>query len=75
MQNKNSNGHEELMTKRMLNTPITPTSKLIGQKWFLPLEVLSDKTGVPYGALCSAIRGKKIYPKYEIQIEKYLSKL
>lgn len=29
------NGYEEYQTKRMLDTPITELSRLIGRKWYL----------------------------------------
>lgn len=53
-------GYDEYQTKGMLEAPITELSKLIGQKWFLPLENLSLKTGVSLSTIIQAVRGYQI---------------
>ena len=65
-------GTDENITKRMLSLPKTDISKLIGQKWFLTLEKLSERTGVSVSILEGAVEGQKIHISNERKIRRYL---
>jgi predicted transcriptional regulator len=67
--------YEERSTKIMMEKPITELSKLIGAKWFLTLEQLAEKSGVPLLTLRKAIRGMEISSCYEKKLREFLSKL
>lgn len=62
-------------TKKMFETPITELSRYIASKWYLPLERLSEQSGVPLAVIKRAIRGGSILPKYEKPLREYLDKL
>lgn len=64
--------HAENATKAMMETPITDLSRLIGAKWFLPLEELSKKSGVAMRWITQAVRGGKIHPNIEKKIREVL---
>lgn len=68
-------GCEQACTKRMLEMPITELSKLIGAKWFLPLEKLSEKSNVPLGTIKGAVAGRKILPRHEKRLRELLEEL
>lgn len=72
---KNRDGYDLRTTEIMLNTPITDLSRLIGQKWFLPLEKLAEASGVSMYTLSRAVRGEKIVAWCEERIRKVLEKL
>lgn len=65
-------GTDENITKRMMSMPITDISKLIGAKWFLPLEKLSERTGISVSILEGAVEGQKIHISNERKLRKYL---
>ena len=69
------NGCEETHTKRMLAMPITDLSRLIGRKWFLSLENLAEKSGLPRGTIARAVNGGEILPRYEDKLRAYLEAL
>ena len=69
------NTPEELSTKDMLSKPITDLAKLIGQKWFLPLENLAEETGVAKKWVTQAVRGGKVGKHVEQQLRDFLGKL
>lgn len=73
--NNHSNGHEEYETRVMLSRPITALSKLIGAKWFLPIEKLSEQAGVPINTLLKAVRGGTIPPCKEEKLRAFLERL
>ena len=56
----NKYGYQERSTKIMLATPITELSRFIGSKWYLPLEKLSELSGVSYEVIKRAIHGETI---------------
>lgn len=62
-------------TKRMLEKPITELSRYIADKWFLPLEKLFEKTGVPLTTIKRAIEGGTISREDEAKLREYLDKL
>ena len=62
-------------TMLMMEKPITELSRLIGAKWFLPLEELQKKTGVPMRWITQAVRGGKIPAEYEKKIREVLESL
>lgn len=63
---------DEYSTREMLKRPITEIARLIGAKWFLPPERLSEKSGVALSVIRSAIRGEKIHICYERKLRKFL---
>ena len=60
MSHQNKEGYEERTTKIMLSKPITELSRLIGMKWFLPIEKLSQRSGVSLRIIYSALAGEKL---------------
>lgn len=65
----------EKSTKYMLNAPITELSKLIGRKWFLPLEQLAERSGVAERWITQAVRGEEIGRHVEQKIRDFLEGL
>lgn len=72
---ENRDGYAERSTKIMIKKPITELSRLIGQKWFLPLEKLSEKSGVPLQIIKRAVGGDNIRIDNERKICKALEEL
>lgn len=72
---RNGNGHEARYTKIMLSKPITDLSRLIGEKWFLPLEKLAEESGVSLKIIIKAVHGESIWIVNEKKIRKVLEKL
>ena len=60
MSHQNKEGYEERTTKIMLSKPITELSRLIGMKWFLPIEKLSQRSGVSLRIIYRALAGEKL---------------
>lgn len=52
--------------------PITELSRLIGAKWFLPIERLAAMAGVSMDTIKKALRGKRIHICDERKIRKFL---
>ncbi len=76
MKVRNREGYDELETKIMLKKPITPLSKLIGQKWFLSLDKLAEKSGVSVCTLKKVLNGYGyVSEKCEQKIRDFLEKL
>lgn len=75
MKQVNRDGYAERSYKIMMSTPMTSLSRYIGSKWFLPLDKLSKRSGVPFTILQKAIRGEKIAPIYEARLRAYLEQL
>lgn len=67
-----SNGSEERVTKQMLEYPISSLAKLIGSKWYLPLEKLSEKSGAPITAIIRVLKGKPIRADNERKLREFL---
>ena len=63
---------DENRTKRMVSKPPTPLLKLLGQKWFLSLEKLSDRSGVSITALQHLFDGKPIGVENERRLRRFL---
>ena len=51
---------------------MTDIQKLIGQKWFLPLDRLAERTGIKRVTILRALRGGAIYPAYERKLKEFL---
>lgn len=64
--------YEAETTKIMLKKPITKLLRLIGRKWFLPLEKLSAQSGVPLQTTVRAANGEKILERYERRLTAFL---
>ena len=65
--------YEELTTEIMLKKPITKLSRLIGRKWFLPLEKLSAQSRVPLQTIVRAVNGEEnILDRYEQRLTAFL---
>ncbi len=75
MERENRDGFDERSTKIMMDMPITKLSRYIGAKWYLPLEQLAEKSGVPFQTIQNAIYGKDILPRHEKRIRAFLEKL
>ena len=71
----NREGYDERTYKIMMSKPITDLSRLIGSKWFLPLERLAEKSGVSMTVITRAVHGEEIAPWNEKKIRKVLEKL
>ena len=71
----NRNGFDERSTKIMMNKPITELSRLIGAKWFLPLERLAKEAGIGIETCQKALYGKEILPRYEKKLRAFLDRL
>ena len=65
----------EFHTRLMLSHPITPLARLIGRKWFLPIEKLVEKTGVSERTFYFIMRGDTVSPPIEKKIRSYLETL
>ena len=72
MKYQNHEGYDQRTTSIMLNTPITDLSRLIGAKWFLTIEQLSEQSGVPFPSVQKAVQGKPIRPCYEQRLREFL---
>ena len=68
-------GCEQACTKRMLEMPITELSRLIGAYWYLPLEDLAKKAGLPKLVIKRAIHGGKVSAEAERKIRETLEGL
>lgn len=68
-------GNKEYFLRDMLATPKTDLSRLMGAKWFLSLEKLADRSGVPLGVVLRAVRGERLHPSNERKIRKVLDEL
>lgn len=66
---------DEYTLKVMLNTPKTDLSRLIGEKWYLSIERLAEKSGVPAKTIHRALHGQKIRQAYENKLRAFLNKL
>ena len=55
-----SRTYDKRTTEIMLKKPITKLARLIGRKWFLSLETLVERTGVPLGTIKRAVEGEYI---------------
>lgn len=64
--------YEAYLTKVMLRKPITSLSRLIGGKWFLTLQTLSDRTGVPVKVINHAVEGGNLRADNDRKLRKYL---
>ena len=62
-------------TMCMMETPITDLSRLIGAKWFRPLEELAKEAEVAMRWVTQAIRGGKIPPNVEKKLREALDRL
>lgn len=71
----NRDGNHEYETKIMMSKPITELSKLMGRKWFLTLEKLSEQSGVSLWAVHKAVNGEKIAPQAEEKLRAFLEGL
>lgn len=58
-----------------INVKTTELSRLIGRKWFLSAEKLSEQSGVPISVVCKASKGEKIAPKQEKRLRLFLERL
>jgi hypothetical protein len=67
--------YDERSTKIMMSKPITELSRYIGQKWFLPLEKLSERSGVAMTVIIKAVHGEKIRSDNERKIREVLDRL
>jgi hypothetical protein len=75
MKIQNREGYDERILKIMMSKPVTPLSRLIGQKWYLPLDKLAEQTGVKITTIQHAVNGKPIQPWNERKIREFLEKL
>ena len=75
MKQINREGYDERSTRIMMSNPITELSRLIGAKWFKPLEKLAEGAGVHLLTVKKAIRGEQILPRYEEKLRDFLGKL
>jgi predicted transcriptional regulator len=64
--------YEAYLTREMLQKPITELSRLIADKWFLSLQTLSERTGVPVSVIEHALEGGKIRADNERKLRSYL---
>ena len=71
---RRGNGHEERNTRIMMEMPITDLSRLIGEKWFLPLEKLAEESDVSLSIVIKAVHGNKIGYWSEKKIRRVLNK-
>ena len=62
-------------TMCMMETPITDLSRLIGAKWFRPLEELAKEAGVYMRWITQAVRGGDIPQNIEQKLREVLDKL
>lgn len=51
---------------------MTEIQKQIGQKWFLTLEKLAKRSGVPYRTLQKIVRGVKVSSESESKLCEFL---
>jgi hypothetical protein len=58
-------------TKLMMSRPITELSRLIGMKWFRPLDKLAARADIPIGAVINVVEGRAIRPSYEKKLLRY----
>lgn len=72
---RTTNGHEERRTRDMMDTPVTDLARLIGQKWYLPLDDLAKEAGVRPRFVTQAVRGKAIGSYVEQKIRDVLESL
>ena len=56
----NRDAHHAYETKIMMSKPITDLARLIGRKWFLPLEKLAERSGVSVWAILKILNGEKV---------------
>lgn len=68
----NKEGYLERNTRIMLQTPITELSRFIGAKWYLPLEKLSERSGVSYEVIKRALHGETIGVVSERKLREFL---
>lgn len=66
---------EERLTKIMTSKPITDISRLIGRKWYLPLEQLAEQSGVRLYSILKAVKGENITPLNEKNLRTFLERL
>ena len=71
----NRSGYDERSTKIMMERPITELSRLIGEKWFLSIDLLAEKCGVNKRWISQALNGGEIGRHIEQKIRDYLEKL
>ena len=62
-------------TMLMLEKPITELSRLIGAKWFRPLDELAKKADIAMKWVTQAVRGGKIPPEFERKLREVLESL
>ena len=62
-------------TMLMMEKPIAELSRLIGAKWFRPLDELAEKADVPMRWVTQAVRGGKIPPEFERKLREVLESL
>lgn len=65
-------GLEGYKTKKMIETPKTKLSRLIGRKWFLSLETLAERSGLGICTIRTAVRGGKQQPECEKKLTEFL---
>lgn len=63
---------DEYSTKEMLKKPITELARLIGEKWYLTIEQLAERSGVGVGSIKLALRGENIHPYQAKKLKKFL---
>ena len=66
------NGYEGYLTKQMIERPISPLARLIGNKWFMSGEMLAERVGVSADAISRLLNGDKVGEKTENKIRTYL---
>ena len=64
--------YEAYLTREMLQKPITTLSRLIANKWFLTLQTLSERTGVPVTVIENAVEGGKLRADNDRKLRRYL---
>lgn len=62
-------------TENMINTPKTELSRLIGEKWFLGVDELSEQSKIPKRWITQVLHGDKISEKIEKRLRAFLEKL
>lgn len=63
------------ITQDMMDKPITELSRLIGAKWFRPLEELAKEAGVGMRWITQAVRGGSIPSNIEKKLREALDNL
>lgn len=66
------NTYDERSTKIMMAKPITDISRLIGEKWFLGIEKLAERSGVYVNTIKKVLQGEPIGKHSERTLRKFL---